>query len=191
MCYIGVACICIRHQRNVTPQDWDKTWISHHRSMQCSLTWMHGFPLIFKLVHTQFLHMNTLMHIHSLENGPSEAQALKLTVMQRGTGWEWACKHITDCFVSCNLTILAKQVRDAKLTPYYSLITVAVSVLHECWHNMWNCAGLFRPFMYYKADVSQQWHFLVFWEVHCTLRSEWLNRKWSFLREVYSGTGAL
>ena len=28
--------------------------------------------------------MNSLMHINSLKNGPSEAQALKLTVMQRG-----------------------------------------------------------------------------------------------------------
>lgn len=39
--------------------------------------------------HTQILHMNTLVHIHSLENGPSKAQALKLTVMQKGGGGDW------------------------------------------------------------------------------------------------------
>lgn len=37
-----------------------------------------------RLAHTQILHMNTLMHIHSLKNRPSETQALKRTVMQKG-----------------------------------------------------------------------------------------------------------
>lgn len=86
--------------------------------------------------HTRILHMNSLMHIHSIKNGLSEAQALEPTVMQRGTCWEWACKHITDCFVSCSLTVLVKHVKDAKLTSYDSLITVEMDVLHESWHNM-------------------------------------------------------
>lgn len=47
---------------------------------------MHGFPLTLAQAHTLILHMNTLMHIHSLKNGPSEAQALKLTLMQRDGG---------------------------------------------------------------------------------------------------------
>lgn len=55
------------------------------------------------------------------------------------------------------------------------------------------CSVFFLPFSFmdYKASVCHQQHFLVFYKVHCTLWSERLNRKWSFLWEVYSGTGTL
>lgn len=103
------------------------------------------------------------MRIHSVKNGPSEARALKLTVMQRGEPAGSGPVNTSQTVLSpCKLTVLVKIVRDAKLTPHYPLITVAMSVFHECWHNMWNCGGLFRPFMDYKAAISQQWHFLVF-----------------------------
>lgn len=70
---------------------------------------------------------------------------------------------------------MVENAREAKLTPYYSLIavTLAVNPVRICQQY----AGLFRLFMDYKASVSQQWHFLVFWEIHCTLTSELLNRK--------------
>lgn len=68
---------------------------------------------------------------------------------------------------------MVENAREAKLTPYYSLIAVTLAVLHESCQNMWNCAGLFRLFMDYKASASQQWHFLVFWEIHCTLTSSY------------------
>lgn len=35
------------------------------------------------LTHKQILHMNTLVHIDSMKNGPNEAEAVELTVMQR------------------------------------------------------------------------------------------------------------
>lgn len=95
------------------------------------------------------------MHIHSLKNGPSEAQALKLTVMQSGVPAGSGPVNTSQTFLSpCNFTVLVKKVRDAKLTPFInnndnSLIKVALSMLHECWHNIWNCAGLFRAFMDY------------------------------------------
>lgn len=75
------------------------------------------------------------MHIHSPKNRPSEAQALKLTVMQRGGGEAAGSGPVNTSqtvLSPCNITLLVKQARDAKLTPYYSLITVAMSVLHEC-----------------------------------------------------------
>lgn len=139
-------------------------------------------------VHTHILHMSTLMHIHWLKNGLSEAQCLKLTVMQRGgTSWEWACKHITDWFVSLQCKCLVETSECCQVNSLPFINQRCNVCLHECWHDMWRSAGLFGPFMDYKASVSHQWHFLVFWEVQCTPRSEWLKRKWSFLREVYSG----
>lgn len=90
------------------------------------------------------------MHIHFPNNGPSEIQAPSLNVMQRGrlSGLVNTPRAILSPY---NLTVVVKQGTDAKLTPHYSLITVVMSMLHQCRHNLWNCAGLPRVFWDYQS----------------------------------------
>lgn len=98
------------------------------------------------------------MHIHFLNNGPSEIQAPSLNVMQKGrlSGLVNTPRAILS---PCNLTVVVKQGTDAKLTPHYSLITVVMSMLHQCRHNMLNCTGLPRVL---GVGVSPKRHFLIF-----------------------------
>lgn len=57
-------------------------------------------------------------------------------------------------------------------------------MLHECWHDVWNYAGLFGSFKDYKAAVSQQWRFPLLWKAHRTLRSEWMESEVSWERFI-------
>lgn len=74
----------------------------------------------------------------------------RLTVMQRGVGGG-AVNTSQTVLSPYNLTVVVKQVRNAKLTPYYLFITVVMSLLHECRHNLWNCTRLVKVFMDYKS----------------------------------------
>lgn len=92
------------------------------------------------------------MHIHFLDNGPSEMQPPSLNVMQKGrlSGLVNTPRAILSPY---NLTVVVKQGTEAKLTPYYSLITVVMPMLHKCRHNMWNCTGFFLGTI--KVGVSK------------------------------------
>lgn len=87
--------------------------VSNHTQVQFNL-----ISLSLTQVHTQIAHMSALIHIHSLKNGPSEAQGSDIHCYAKWTEAGSGPKNTPLNILSpCILTVSVKQVTDARLTP--------------------------------------------------------------------------